>query len=236
MMWGHAIGIYLLAGVVLNGLGHLVRARWIASGQMKPLNLAPGRRWIVPAAIIFATLVWPLFLITISIGWRIRRKTRKMEETLGYCAHANQWMPICNECRRAMESEKKLKAGISSYIVGRRPGSPSPADGDADAPAVGAFLDTRGRRPLISKAAEEITRKILEEKARRSQALERGAPGSFRGGVPTLPDPPRPPVSPLESVYRCSACGLMLEGFPPASTPEGWPLCPGCKPTRKSGV
>jgi len=231
MIWGHAIGVYLLAGVVLNGLGHLVRARWIASGQMKPLNLAPGRKWILPVAIAASTILWPLFLVTISIGWRIRRKTRKLEETLGYCAHANQWMPICNACRREIEREKKEGAAISSYIVGRRPGSPSAED-----PAVGAFLDTSGRRPLISKAAEEYTKSILAKMGRRPQAPERGAQDSpgvgGPGGVPALPDPqpllPAIGASAEGSVYRCSACGVMSEGLAPGSTPEGWPLCPLC--------
>lgn len=162
MMWGHAIGIYLLAGVVLNGLGHLVRARWGASGEMKPYNLAPGRRWIPWVVNFFAILLWPVLLVTFSIGFGKRRK----EITMG---------------------------GTSSFIV--------------------------GRRPLISKAAEEYTKSVLAKMARHSQAPERGAPVS--PGVEGVP--------PEESLYRCSACGLMSEGPAPASNEKGWPLCVKCK-------
>lgn len=194
MIWGNAIGVYLLAGVVLNGLGQLVRARWVAAGKMKPLNLAPNRQWILWVGIGLAVLAWPIFLITISIGWRMRRKTRKMEAFLGYCEHSTAIDPICGPCQREIDAQK------------------------------GASLDLRGRRPLISKVAEEKTKAFLVDRARRLEGLKRGAPDAL--GVPVFLDPP---VAGSESLYRCSSCGLMSEGPAPSSNSKGWPLCVTCK-------
>lgn len=206
MVWGHAIGIYLLAGVVLNGLGHLVRARWIASRKMEPLKFRKGQEWFFWVGILAGVLLWPVFLVTISIGWRMKRKTRKLEKFLGYCEHFTPLEPICGPCSRAMDQERELGARVSNYIKGRRPDDKKVQELKAKLAAI-----AEAQQHLIS--AGEIQRLPSDP--------ERGAPGS--SGVPAYLDPV------VKSLYRCSACGLMSEGPAPSANAQGWPLCVKCK-------
>ena len=108
MPWAHAIGVYLLGGTISMGLGLVVRAGWIRLGKMKPIPAGnPYRKIPFFVGIALGFLLWPLFLLGLTIAWKFN-KNRRVEEYLGYCEHANSLDPICPACSMDIERRKKV--------------------------------------------------------------------------------------------------------------------------------
>jgi DNA-directed RNA polymerase subunit RPC12/RpoP len=235
MPLANAIGIYLLAGTVLMGLGLMAKARWVASGKLKPpANMGKYEKLYFVIGTTLGVLFWPVFFIVIMIGWRMKRKTRKLERFLGYCEHSTAFEPICGPCSRDIEREN----AATSYII-----SPEEA-------VKRRLVDTMRRlADLESRLREKMTAYIKA----RPECLQCGKTGTLTQYLDSVwvkcsacgrrtytPDPSVPeevdvvPGWPVEgqmagASYKCSICGSVFEGFPPATNAEGYPLCEACQ-------
>jgi len=95
--WVHAIGLYFVIGIIVFCLGMLAKVHM--GGKIE-------RSVPFIGGMIIGVLLWPFILAAIGIAWKIKRKTRKVERLLGYCAHATPWEPYCRQCRKDIEREK----------------------------------------------------------------------------------------------------------------------------------
>lgn len=112
------IGVYLLCGIVLYGLGSIIRAQWDASGKME-LPKRERSKLYYKIGIALGFLFWPLFLFGIPLfRWANHRKTNKY---LGFCEHATSLDPICGPCSREIEKDpveeavKRRLAAVPSH-------------------------------------------------------------------------------------------------------------------------
>jgi transcription elongation factor Elf1 len=238
MLWANAIGIYLLAGAVLTGLGLMVKAGWVASGKIKPLNMGKHGKLLFGVGVVVGVLFWPVFLIVINLGWRMKRKTQKFEKFLGYCEHHTALEPICGPCSRQIERESLSSNATTNYIV-------SPEE-DAKRRLMGTLRrlnDVEGR--LRNEMAAYVKARPECPKCGKIGTLSQYLDSvwvecSACGRRTYTPDPSVPEevdVVPGWSVegqmagasYKCSICGSVFEGFPPATNAEGYPLCEACQ-------
>jgi ribosomal protein L37AE/L43A len=230
MLWGHAIGIYLLAGTVLMGLSLIVRARWETSGKMKPPGTGRHDKLLIRVGMALGVLLWPAFLIGIAIGWRMKRRTRKLERFLGYCEHANAWEPICNACSRDIKQESDIAA--LRYVVG------------------GSSQDIKTRISEMDRLCQKAIALYIKGHPECPKCGKTGALTQYLDSVwvkcgscgrrTFTPDPSTPEevdtvpgwLDEARSFYDCSTCGTRFEGFPPATNAEGRPLCVVCLSNR----
>lgn len=218
MLWGHAIGIYLLAGVIMMGLGQLVRKRWEGSGKIKPLKFTKTwQRWVYGFGIALATLLWPIVVVGLNIAWL--RNRRKVNRFLGYCEHATAFEPVCNACRRDIEREgavQSLRTRIAGMERHAREKMAVYIKAHPECPKCGKVGD-------LSQYLDSVWVKC-GSCGRRTFTPDPSLPEEV-DTVPAWLDQREQ----VESFYGCSACKLQFKGVPPAADAKGLPLCLKCK-------
>jgi hypothetical protein len=110
----HLLGFYLVLGSVIQGLGTLVKVRWVRMGKIPPPWRGKNGKLIFVATSVLAVFIWPISLVGITIAWKMS-KGGKVEKFLGHCEHATEFEPICGACRKKMEPKK---SGQRRYRVG----------------------------------------------------------------------------------------------------------------------
>jgi hypothetical protein len=231
MTWVNALGIYLVAGSVAYGLGWVARTAWTEAGRCEPIRGKWERLgvWIGTA---IGVLFWPLVLGAILVGWRVRRRTRRMERLLGFCEHATAWEPYCGQCRRDLkreEAERTSSVSIRTYIE---------IEADMDRrcrEVVAAYLKTHsacpgcGRTGTLGQYLESVWVKC-SGCGRRIFTPDPSMPEE----VDTVPGWPAAETVMAEarSCYDCSDCGATYEGVPAGARADGRPLCVGCQIAR----
>lgn len=104
MTWVNLLGAYLAAGTVFYGIGWMVRSAWTRAGKMEPIR--GKHRWLaIFLGTVIGVLFWPVVLAMITIGWSMRRKTKRMERFLGFCEHHTILEPYCGRCKRELDRE-----------------------------------------------------------------------------------------------------------------------------------
>lgn len=119
MNWVHAIGLYIVIGVIVFGLGMLAKVHM--GGKVE-------RSVPFVMGMVIGVLLWPFVLTFVGIAWKIKRKTRKVERLLGYCAHATPWEPYCKQCQKDIEREKDNE----NFVYYRAPSAPAEVDRPPD--------------------------------------------------------------------------------------------------------
>lgn len=225
MAWIDVLGIYLVTGAIIQGFGWLARKGWEASGKTEPIHGKWGRLaiWL---GTIFGVLFWPVVLVALAIGWRMRRRTRRMERFLGFCEHATPWEPYCGACRRDVKREdveQRTKIGSIQEIQ---------ASMDRlSQKAVATYLEAHSICPGCGKTGtlaqylgsiwvkcSECGRRVFTPDPSMPEELDT-VPGWPAEGV----------IAKAESFYDCSECEERYEGIPPGARADGRPLCVRCK-------
>lgn len=240
------IGIYLLTGTVLMGMGLIRKAGWIESGKLKETPMGKYGKLSYGIGVTFGVLFWPVFLIGITLIWRMKGRTRKLERFMGYCGHSTVLEPICGPCSRQIERENT--STVTKYLV-----SPEEA-------AKRHLVGTLRRLNDVEGKLREKMEDYIKARPECPKCGKVGGLSQFMDSVwvkcascgrrtftpdPSVPEevdmvPTRPAegwivgVRPVEgqmagASYKCSVCEMTLEGFPPATNEEGFPICMACQ-------
>jgi glutaredoxin-related protein len=233
MPLANAIGIYLLAGTVLMGMSLIVKAGWLAAGKIKPPNMGKYEKLYVAIGMALGVLFWPLILIGLTIGWRMRR--RKMQRWLGYCEHATAFEPICGPCSRDIKKESDIAA--LRYVVGEPPEDIKARIAQMDMlchKAIAFYIKGHPECPKCGKSGtlSQYLGSIWVKCANCGRRTFTPDP-SISEEVDTVPGwLDEGQTVEARSFYDCSACGVRFEGFPTATNAEGRPLCVACSSNR----
>lgn len=220
MNWGNALGIYLVVGTAFYGLGWMVQARWAQAGKSDRVKGAA-----LYLGTILGILLWPVFLVSIPVIWRIRRKSRRMEKILGYCEHATALEPYCGPCSRQMKRDEESRA-VRGTLVRLR--SMEAGMDRTCKRAVEAYLKEKPACPGCEKTGtleqymnsvwvkcSACGRRVFTPSPSLPQEIDGSGPKSF--------------IAVGGSCYDCCLCGARFEGFPSGTASDGRPLCGTCK-------